>query len=137
MHELSIMRALFEQLEDLARKHGASRVIRLEVEVGAFSNVVPELLQEAFKSFRQIEPLLAQADMDLKKLPLVIECRDCGDRFSPSPVRYRCPLCGSGRTRTVQGEELLLRDVEMEIPDPQPETPSKPKQAATNQEALS
>ncbi len=43
---------------------------------------MPELLQEAFQAFRQVEPLLEEAQLEIRK---------------------------------TRGEELLLRDVELEV----------------------
>lgn len=83
MHEISIMQALFEQIENLADQYGSPRIRRIVVEVGEFSNLVPELFQEAFEAFRQVEPLLKQARLEIRK---------------------------------TNGEELLLRDVELEVP---------------------
>ena len=82
MHEISIMQALFQQVEGLAGQYGSRRIRHVVVEVGELSNLVPELLQEAFKAFRQVEPLLEKAQLEIRK---------------------------------TQGEELLLRDVELEV----------------------
>lgn len=84
MHEISIMQALFEQVEGLAGQYDSRRVRHIVVEVGELSNLVPELFQEAFKAFRQVEPLLEKAQLEIRK---------------------------------TQGEELLLRDVELEVPE--------------------
>ncbi|HSR54234.1 MAG TPA: hydrogenase maturation nickel metallochaperone HypA [Acidobacteriota bacterium] len=119
MHELSIMQDLFRQLEGLANEHGARRVLSLEVEVGEFSNVVPELLQQAFLAFRQAEPLLSGASLHIRSLSLRLRCRGCGHEFSPPRLAFRCVRCGAGRVETLQGEELLLRNVELEVPQAQ------------------
>lgn len=116
MHELSIMQDLFRQLEALAGEHGAERVHSLEIEVGEFSNVVPELLRQAFLAFREAEPLLKGASLHMTSLPLRLHCRACGHEFSPPRPAFRCIGCGSGRVDTLQGEELLLRNVELEVP---------------------
>ncbi len=117
MHELSIMQALFEQLQGIAREYGARRVLKFRVEVGPLSNVVPELLYDAFMAFRAAEPLLEKAEMDLIRVPLRLRCADCGEVTEPQGFRMVCGSCGSKRVEVVQGEDLLLRDVELEIPE--------------------
>ena len=84
MHEISIMQALFEQVEGLAGQYDSRRVRHIVVEVGELSNLVAELFQEAFRAFRQVGPLLEEAHLEIRK---------------------------------TQGEELLLRDVELEVPE--------------------
>ncbi len=117
MHELSIMQALFEQLQGIARTYGARRVLKFRIEVGPLSNVVPELLREAFQAFRAAEPLLEKAEMDLITVPLLLRCQECGHETEPEGFRMICGHCGSREVEVVQGEELLLRDVELEIPE--------------------
>ncbi len=115
MHELSIVQALFEQVEKLAAQHQARRVVRLAVEVGEFSNVVPELFERAFDAFCQVEPLLAGARMEVRVLPLRLHCEECRGEFRPQNYSFLCPHCSSSNCRVIQGEELLLRDLELEI----------------------
>ena len=49
MHEVSLVIGLARQLEEICEQHGAQRVTRFELEVGALSNVVPSLLAEAIE----------------------------------------------------------------------------------------
>ena len=48
MHELSICQALLDQVENVARDHGARRVSRVALRIGALSGIEPELLEHAF-----------------------------------------------------------------------------------------
>lgn len=117
MHEVSIMQALFRQLEELCQRHGATRVVSAAVEVGELSNVVPELLVQAFEAFRPVEPLLAESRLELRPVALEAACRDCQLHFPPQKSGFRCPRCSSPKVRVTQGEDLVLRDVELEIPE--------------------
>jgi len=120
MHELSIMQALVDTVEALVRQHGARRVVRLVVEVGEMSNVIPMYLRNAFLAFREVKPFLAQAELEVRFVPLRLRCEACGFEFQPQGYRYRCVECGATRVRVVQGEELLLRDVELEVESDDP-----------------
>ncbi|GBC83868.1 Hydrogenase/urease nickel incorporation protein HypA [bacterium HR11] len=120
MHELSIMQALVDTIEDLVRRHRAQRVVRLVVEVGEMSNVIPMYLRNAFLAFREVKPFLAQAELEIRFVPLRLRCESCGFEFQPQGYRYRCVECGATRVRVIQGEELLLRDVELEVESENP-----------------
>ncbi len=115
MHEISIMQALFQQVEGLAGQYGSRRIRRIVVEVGEISNLVPELFQQAFEAFRQVKPLLEQAQLEIRKIELQMVCRECGQQFQPLHRHFRCLGCGSLKVESTQGEELLLRDVELEV----------------------
>jgi hydrogenase nickel incorporation protein HypA/HybF len=117
MHEVSIMQALFKQLEELCRRHRATRVVSAAVEVGELSNVVPELLVQAFEAFRTVEPLLEEARLEIRPVPLAAACKECGSGFPPMKSGFRCPQCSSTKVEVTQGEDLILRDVELEIPE--------------------
>ena len=115
MHELSIFQSLVRSLEEVARTHRAKRVIRFRLEIGELANVVPELLEEAFEVLKAGDPLIQNAEMAYTFLSVKIRCEDCG-KTSPWEQRaLRCPHCGSVRVHVVQGEELRLRDVELEL----------------------
>ena len=73
MHELSIVRSLFERLEVLCREHQAERVVRLALDVGALSGVVPELLESAFEAFKAVEPLVEEAQLEIRRVALEAE----------------------------------------------------------------
>ena len=68
MHELSIVQGLCRQLDELATENGASRVHAITVEVGVLSNVIPELLRQAFLAFRPEVPLLAEAELTVREV---------------------------------------------------------------------
>jgi hydrogenase nickel incorporation protein HypA/HybF len=48
MHEMSLVRGLVRQLDEVARAHGARRVIRVRVGLGVLSHLSPEHVREHF-----------------------------------------------------------------------------------------
>ena len=114
MHEVSIVQGLCEQLGALAREHRAHRIHRIEVEIGALSNVVPELFRDAFEVVRASVELIEGAELVVHEVPLVVACADCEQEFELAEAVFLCPGCQSTRLDVRQGEELLLRQVELE-----------------------
>jgi hydrogenase nickel incorporation protein HypA/HybF len=117
MHELSIMGGLRDAVASVARRHGAVRAHRIAVDVGILSNVIPALLQQAFLAFREVDPLLRSAELVLHEVPARYACDGCGERWESGRYAARCPACGGAEVRLLQGEELLLRHVDLEIPE--------------------
>lgn len=116
MHEVSLVIGLVGQLEAIAAEHGATRVRRFVLEVGALSNVVPDLLKDAVDIVGQDVELLRGAQCVVDAVAFALHCESCGVSSEPERFAFSCPECGSLAVRTERGDELLLRNVELEIP---------------------
>ena len=116
MHELSICQALLQEVAKIAARHDASAVERVTLEVGRLSGVEPELLARAFEIAR-VGTCAAQAVLSMEVLEIRVCCADCGAASRVQPNRLLCAACGGYRTRVLEGEELLLRAVELQVPE--------------------
>ena len=113
MHEYSIVQALLNQCEDVARENGAEKITKVVVKIGALSGVEPHLLEIAFNTFKE-DSLAKGAEfvMDIQKLK--IRCQDCGTESEFDEAHYCCPKCESLRVDVIDGEEMYLMSLEME-----------------------
>lgn len=113
MHELSICQALIEQVERLARENEAQRVVSIVVTVGPLSGVEPDLLEHAY-------PLAAHgtvaehARLVVERTPVRVRCRKCEGETEVEMNRLICGQCGEWQVNVIEGEELLLRRVEID-----------------------
>ena len=48
MHELGIVVKVLEQVDEAAAKHGARKVLKVTMETGEVSGIVPSLFKDAF-----------------------------------------------------------------------------------------
>lgn len=116
MHELSVAQALVEQVEDLARRHGATAVHLIRVRVGPLAGVEPDLLATAFPlaaAGTRAEP----ARLDLVEAGIRVRCMSCGAESAARPNKLLCAACGGWQTQVVSGDELILETVELDIPE--------------------
>ena len=113
MHEYAIVQALFERVNAEARARGATGVHRLSVRIGELSGVEAELLSTAYDTFRE-RTICAGAELDLQVVPARWACPDCGSAIARGAV-LACPSCAMP-ARLVQGDEILLDRIEMEVP---------------------
>lgn len=111
MHEWSIVEALIGEAERQASLHGASRVHRLQVRVGALSGVEIPLLERAFEAFRE-RSRCAGAALEVEAVPARWHCPRCAEDLAPGGL-LRCARCG-GPARLASGDEIVLARIELE-----------------------
>lgn len=119
MHELSLCEDLIGQVTELARKHRARSVACVRVQIGMLAGVEPMLLESAF-SIARAGTLAEHAEMYTEIVPPRVLCLACGLESEASPSNLRCPACESDQTKLVQGEELILARVELEVEEDSP-----------------
>jgi hydrogenase nickel incorporation protein HypA/HybF len=104
------------QVAQIAAARGASRVIRITVEVGPLCGIEPVLLANAF-SVARAGSCAAAAVLAIEASVVRVCCLTCGASCEAKPNRLLCAACGGYRTRVIEGEELRLRRVELEAKD--------------------
>ena len=113
MHEYSIVQALLNQCEDIAKEHKADKVIKVITKIGVMSGVETHLLQVAFDTFKEGTVCDgAEFVMDVQKLKL--HCDGCGSDFEIDEHRYQCLSCESLDVKVIDGEDMYLMSLEME-----------------------
>lgn len=112
MHEYSIASSLLRMAEEHAQKHGAARVVRLEICVGELSGVEAPLLETAWGLVRE-RSLCASAELAVRRLAARWECSRCGAPIARGLV-LRCERCAAPGL-LAEGDELVLERIEMEV----------------------
>ena len=112
MHEASLVKALLRQVEELANAHNAVGVKQVNVVIGEFSGVEPDLLESAF--YRQTPGTSASgARICVERAQLMGVCGQCSTEFQIEQFNFQCQ-CGSKDVTVTGGEELMLDSVIME-----------------------
>jgi hydrogenase nickel incorporation protein HypA/HybF len=119
VHELSVCEALIDEVAKIAASHAARAVARITLEVGPLSGVEPQLLIRAFEIARA-GTCAAEAQLAIAVPGIVVRCSECGASSRAQPNRLLCGHCGGYRTRVLEGDELRLRAVELDVPDALP-----------------
>jgi hydrogenase nickel incorporation protein HypA/HybF len=112
MHEYSIVAALVERVEEIARGRGAVAVHGLLVRIGELSGVETELLETAYKTFRE-RTICQDADMTILLVPAVWTCPRCEEPIARGSVLC-CPRCAVP-ARLAEGDEIVLERVHLEV----------------------
>lgn len=116
MHELSVCLSLLDQVERIAREHGADRVERILLRIGPLSGVEASLLANAYP-LAAAGTIAEHAILDIESAPIRVTCSECGVETDVLPNRLLCGRCGGWQTRLLSGDEMLLANLELRIPD--------------------
>src|SRR5690242_10888051 len=92
MHELSLIRTLLQQVEEIQALHKDCALRRINVSIGEFSGVDPQLLELGFGQITESTPLDG-VEFAVQRVPLRAECRRCGCEFRVEKFQFVCPTC--------------------------------------------
>lgn len=123
MHEFSVMSQMVEGIIEEAKKHNATKVEEVVLELGEFTMLGEEQLRFAYEVLTK-DNILKGSVLTIVTIRGSIEC-DCGFKgeMSPSddtPHRsvpiLECPKCG-GPARITGGRECTVRNLRAVVPD--------------------
>jgi hydrogenase nickel incorporation protein HypA/HybF len=111
MHELSLARDLLAAIErNLDRAD--TRVVRVNVGVGAAAGIVSESLRFAFRVICE-GTQVDGAELSVTTIAARSRCADCGIVFAFHGLVGRCPGCGRLGGELLSGDEMILRTIEV------------------------
>jgi hydrogenase nickel incorporation protein HypA/HybF len=109
MHELSLTRSVVAICSERAQ---GAKVRRVTLEIGELAAVLPESVRFCFDICAQGSPLEG-ALLEIVEVAGAAICRDCGGAVALHELYGRCG-CGSANLRLVAGEELRIKEMEVE-----------------------
>ena len=110
MHELSITQSVVEICEQNA---GGRRVLAVTLELGALSGCVPDAVEFCFEACTR-GTLLEGAKLIIERVEPKGACRNCKAEFPVSAYYDSCPSCGGFTVELLRGEELRVKELEVE-----------------------
>lgn len=114
MHEMSLTEGVIRILEDQAASHGFAKVKTVWLEIGELSNVDPESMLFCFDAIAKGSAVAAEARMEVIRIPGQAFCLSCGDSVAISARFDPCPKCGGFGLKVTAGEEMRIKELEVE-----------------------
>lgn len=118
MHELGIVYHIIRDVENVARANGVRRVSSVTLLLGEVSGVVPDLLLDAWRWAADKKPITQGAELIVEPVNAVTHCEACGRDYATVDYGKTCPHCGSGETYLLQGQEVMIKQIETPDEDP-------------------
>ena len=114
MHEYSIVQALINQIEEIAKENNAKIVTKIVVKIGVMSGVETELFKIAFETFKESSEFTKNSDLVINLQKIKVRCLECQQENELDKNEYLCPNCQSNRLDVIDGEDMYLMSLEME-----------------------
>ena len=110
MHELGIT----ENIVAIAVEYANGLTVKqVTLEIGQLSAVMPDAIRFCFDVCCR-DTLLAGATLEIIEVPGLGRCRHCGTEMSLTQLWGICDRCGSVELEIIQGEELKIKEMEVE-----------------------
>lgn len=117
MHEMGIVQSMMEIIEQQARLYRAKRVVKVSLEFGALTAVMPSAVEFAFTILSQ-GGIADGAVLDIKIIPIKVHCIECGRETVLDEYQPYCPVCSAAAPMIVQGrDEMRIASLEIEDSD--------------------
>ena len=116
MHEMSIVSGVLDAVTQSAQDAGAEKVLAITLRIGDMTEVIDEALSFAFEALTE-GTMCEGAKLDVIKVAPRSLCFECGEEFDHDRFHRVCPQCGSYETHLLQGRELSIESIEVELPD--------------------
>ncbi|HBG19222.1 MAG: hydrogenase accessory protein HypA [Desulfobacterales bacterium GWB2_56_26] len=115
MHEISLVQGLLQQLSDLAAENEASKILSVTMEIGPQSGIVADSFRFGFEILAAESELVKGANLIIETPAARYACTQCGHVVETADGKPDgCPACGDLLLFPQGGDDLILRQVEME-----------------------
>jgi len=112
MHELGLMQNIVDAVQDHARSNNVKKVMKVILEVGKVSGVVPESLEFCFEICTK-DTALEGAELEIQSVAAVARCKGCGQDFDLVEHDFSCPTCKDSAWEMISGRELIIKGLEV------------------------
>ena len=114
MHEMGIILHLAKSLEETAEQEKIKKITRVTREVGEVSGIMTDYFTDCWDYFKKRHPVLDTAALEIETIPAVTYCSSCEKTYPTVQYGRTCPHCGSGETWLAQGNECIIKEIEVE-----------------------
>lgn len=113
MHELAICERIVQVLEERAVAEDYARVRKVRLEIGPLAGVAPDALRFSFDAAAH-GTLADNAELEIVETRGEAWCSRCARTVAVAERYDACPDCGGFPLAVTGGEELRIKDLEVE-----------------------
>lgn len=113
MHEMALCRGMVQIIEEQATAHDYTRVKTVRLEIGPLAAVEPEALRFCFDAATR-GTVAENAKLEIVTMAASAWCFSCGETVTISERNGVCPNCGSYQVQVTGGDELRIKELEVD-----------------------
>lgn len=117
MHELGIMSGVLDAAKEAASDAGAMRLLGVTLRIGEMTEAIEDALVFAFEALTEGDPFTEGAQLEVVMVRPKSRCLECGAEFEHDRFSMFCPRCDSFATELLEGRELQIDSIEVDLPD--------------------
>ena len=133
MHEMGVVLQTIRTACSVAERSGATSVRRMALDIGQASAIMPKYFEKFFYIVIPDYPLMKDCELVIEETPAKAFCLDCGEVFDPVKQETKimfdaegnriypteretrdCPVCGSKSFRLLEGNNMIIKNLEIE-----------------------
>jgi hydrogenase nickel incorporation protein HypA/HybF len=113
VHEMSIAESVLQIIEDKARADGYAKVNAVWLEIGRLAGVEAESLRFCFDAITR-DSVARDARLEIIETEGQGWCLECSSSITVTARYEPCPNCGSFQVQVTGGEEMRVKELEVE-----------------------
>ena len=113
MHEMALAESVIQIVEETAGRNSAACVRAVWLEIGRLSHVEPEALRFAFDVVKR-NGLAHGARLEIVATEGTAWCMKCSQTVALARFGDACPRCGSYQHQVTAGDEMRVKEIEIE-----------------------
>ena len=114
MHELGVVFHIMDEVEEVAAQNQVSTITRVTLQLGEVSTVIPSYLTDCWMWARAKHKLLTKAELSIEPIEALTYCESCQKTYPTIRYKKICPYCGGADTWLFQGNEFMIKEIEVE-----------------------
>ena len=113
---MGIISGVLDAVNASAAGAGATRVLVVNLRIGTMTEAIAEALEFAFEALSE-GTLCEGAELVIDWVNPRSICLECTAEFDHDRFHRVCPECGSYETVLLEGRELEIASIEVDLPD--------------------
>lgn len=113
MHELGVTFYILKDVKKVAEENNVKKVDAVTLQIGEVSGIVHDYLIDCWNWARKKEAVTENTEMKIEQIDAITYCEDCGEDYPTVQYGRTCPFCNSEHTYLKQGNEFLIKEIEV------------------------
>ena len=114
MHELGVVFHIADLVSDVTKENKAEKIKKVVMQIGEVSTVVNDQLIDCWNWNANRTDLLRGCTLEIEPIPAVTYCEDCGKEYPTVKFGKICPYCGSEHTYLRRGNEVVIKEIQVD-----------------------